>query len=88
MSATRIPDDRLNRVVVTPANVAAALPADAAWRALLDDATAPYRQAGGYAWHFARGKLGRDPDPARRLAAYAASASSVRSPSPRLMGPV
>lgn len=28
---------------------------------LLDAATAPYRQAGHFAWHFARGKLGRDP---------------------------
>ncbi len=28
---------------------------------LLDAATAPYRPAGHFAWHFARGKLGRDP---------------------------
>jgi len=28
---------------------------------LLDAATAPYRPAGRFAWHFARGKLGRDP---------------------------
>lgn len=34
---------------------------DRAWRRLLDDATAPYRAAGRFAWHFARGKLGRDP---------------------------
>jgi SAM-dependent methyltransferase len=34
---------------------------DAVWRALLDQATAPYRSAGRFAWHFARGKLGRDP---------------------------
>ncbi len=33
----------------------------AAWRSLADAASAPYRQAGRYAWHFARGKLGRDP---------------------------
>lgn len=32
-----------------------------AWRRVLDDATAPYRAAGRFAWHFARGKLGRDP---------------------------
>ena len=28
---------------------------------LLDAATEPYRAAGRFAWHFARGKLGRDP---------------------------
>lgn len=28
---------------------------------LLDTATAPYRAAGRFAWHFARGKLGGDP---------------------------
>ncbi len=31
------------------------------WQRLLDEATAPYRAAGRFAWHFARGKLGRDP---------------------------
>ncbi|MEO5766438.1 MAG: class I SAM-dependent methyltransferase [Casimicrobiaceae bacterium] len=30
-------------------------------RALLDAAAAPYRSAGRFAWHFARGKLARDP---------------------------
>lgn len=30
-------------------------------RTLLDTATAPYKPAGKFAWHFARGKLGRDP---------------------------
>lgn len=35
--------------------------ADAAWRALVDRASAPYRRAGRFAWHFARGKLSRDP---------------------------
>ena len=35
--------------------------ADAAWHHLHDEATAPYRQGGRFAWHFARGKLGRDP---------------------------
>lgn len=44
--------------------VAAAQPAshaDAAWAALLDAACAPYRSAGRWPWHWARGKLGRDP---------------------------
>jgi SAM-dependent methyltransferase len=31
------------------------------WRRLHEEATAPYRAAGRFAWHFARGKLGRDP---------------------------
>ena len=31
------------------------------WLHLLDEAAAPYRAAGRFAWHFARGKLGRDP---------------------------
>ncbi len=30
-------------------------------RRLVDAATVPYRPAGHFAWHFARGKLGRDP---------------------------
>jgi SAM-dependent methyltransferase len=30
-------------------------------RALFEAATQPYRAAGPYAWHFARGKLGHDP---------------------------
>jgi SAM-dependent methyltransferase len=34
---------------------------NAAWAALHQAATAPYRQHGRFAWHFARGKLGRDP---------------------------
>ena len=33
----------------------------AAWARLLDRASEPYRSAGRFAWHFARGKLGRDP---------------------------
>lgn len=37
------------------------LSTDAAWRRLHEKATAPYRQAGKFGWHFARGKLGRDP---------------------------
>lgn len=32
-----------------------------AWRSLHEAACAPYRAAGRFAWHFARGKLGRDP---------------------------
>jgi SAM-dependent methyltransferase len=32
-----------------------------AWRRLHESASAPYRHAGRFAWHFARGKLGRDP---------------------------
>jgi SAM-dependent methyltransferase len=31
------------------------------WAALVDAASAPYRPAGRFAWHFARGKLGHDP---------------------------
>ena len=34
---------------------------DRAWRELRMRASAPYRGAGRFAWHFARGKLGRDP---------------------------
>lgn len=37
------------------------LSADAAWRHLRERASAPYQKAGRFAWHFARGKLGRDP---------------------------
>ena len=32
-----------------------------AWRRLVDRASAPYRAASRFAWHFARGKLGFDP---------------------------
>jgi SAM-dependent methyltransferase len=39
---------------------AAARPAPA-WRALVEAASAPYRAADKFAWHFARGKLGGDP---------------------------
>jgi len=35
--------------------------ADNAWRELHEAATSPYRRAGSFAWHFARGKLGHDP---------------------------
>ncbi len=37
-----------------------ALP-DSLWRCLIDQASAPYRQAGRFAWYFARGKLSLDP---------------------------
>lgn len=40
---------------------AAAQEARRAWRELHHAACAPYREAGRFAWHFARGKLGRDP---------------------------
>ncbi len=35
--------------------------AHAGWSALLNAASAPYREAGQFAWRFARGKLGLDP---------------------------
>jgi SAM-dependent methyltransferase len=55
--------------IVSPGAPAAPGPqrsADAAatartWRTLHGAATAPYRRSGRFAWHFARGKLGRDP---------------------------
>lgn len=31
------------------------------WTSLVEVASEPYRRAGSFAWHFARGKLGRDP---------------------------
>lgn len=34
---------------------------DTAWRQLHQAACAPYRAVGAFAWHFAQGKLGRDP---------------------------
>lgn len=40
---------------------AEALRTPAAWQRLLARASEPYRQADRFAWHFARGKLGRDP---------------------------
>lgn len=41
--------------------VLGAAPPRPAWRDLHAAASAPYRRAGRFAWHFARGKLGRDP---------------------------
>lgn len=40
---------------------AAVDPTDGAWRELHRAASAPYRKAGRFAWHWARGKLARDP---------------------------
>ena len=40
---------------------AASAAARRAWPALVEAASAPYRSAGRFAWHFARGKLGIDP---------------------------
>ena len=31
------------------------------WPAIVEAASAPYRSVGRFAWHFARGKLARDP---------------------------
>ena len=42
-------------------SVAAAAATQRIWQALLTAASAPYRSAGTFAWHFARGKLGMDP---------------------------
>lgn len=46
-------------------DLTASLPAapdpGSAWRQLHEQASAPYRASGRFAWHFARGKLGRDP---------------------------
>jgi SAM-dependent methyltransferase len=47
--------------MTSPATFAADEPPHAAWRGLLDTACAPYRASGRFAWHWARGKLGRDP---------------------------
>ena len=40
---------------------APAATASTTWHALVETASAPYRRAGRFAWHFARGKLHRDP---------------------------
>ena len=47
--------------MTTPSATAAPRSDRAAWPALLDAASAPYRSAGRFAWRFARGKLGFDP---------------------------
>jgi len=41
--------------------MSAILQTDDAWRQLHEAASAPYRKAGRFAWHFARGKLAYDP---------------------------
>ena len=46
---------------VTAVAAATAPDPDRAWRALVEAASRPYRRAGRFAWHFARGKLRRDP---------------------------
>ncbi len=51
------PSDNTSSAAARPAPASA----DAAWKALHTAACAPYRQAGRFAWHWARGKLGRDP---------------------------
>jgi SAM-dependent methyltransferase len=45
----------------SPALFSASLSPQAAWRALLGAAQAPYKVSGRFAWYWARGKLGRDP---------------------------
>lgn len=47
--------------MTSPATFAANEPPHAAWRAVLAAACAPYKVSGRFAWHWARGKLGRDP---------------------------
>lgn len=51
----------MNRSDPVAAVHAAGADNDSAWRELHRRACAPYRGAGHFAWHFARGKLGRDP---------------------------
>ena len=45
----------------SPTAIAAAPSPQRAWRALHEAACAPYKASGRFAWHWARGKLGRDP---------------------------
>jgi SAM-dependent methyltransferase len=44
-----------------PDNMPVRANTDTAWRQLHAAACAPYKSAGRFAWHWARGKLGRDP---------------------------
>ncbi|CAN7402903.1 class I SAM-dependent methyltransferase [Variovorax paradoxus] len=46
---------------VLPSSSSSSSSTDAAWRELHEAATVPYKKGGSFAWHFARGKLGRDP---------------------------
>lgn len=56
------PDDLpLARRGTLPAESAPRAASEAAWRELHAAASGRYRTAGRFAWHFARGKLGRDP---------------------------
>lgn len=57
----RRPTDPMTTRMTDPATMVTITPALPAWRRLLDRASAPYRSAGRFAWHFARGKLGMDP---------------------------
>ena len=43
------------------ATMSPSLSTEVAWRELHEAATIPYKKGGNFAWHFARGKLGRDP---------------------------
>lgn len=57
----KLDDLPLARDGIAPAARPSRVAADAGWRELHALATEPYRPAGRFAWHFARGKLGRDP---------------------------
>ena len=50
-----------NHVVNQVVDCGSSQAADRAWRELCQLARAPYRDAGRFAWHFAHGKLNRDP---------------------------
>jgi SAM-dependent methyltransferase len=60
MSASVTPSPSPTPAVPATAARTSATP-QALWRQLLDAASAPYRAAGRFAWHFARGKLRFDP---------------------------
>jgi len=51
----------LRIAAVPPGAVPGALSPEQAWQHLQQAASAHYRSGGRFAWHFARGKLGRDP---------------------------
>lgn len=54
---TPVPTTAVPTAPTAPSTAAA----NAAWRELRAHSSAPYRAAGRFAWHFARGKLGHDP---------------------------
>ncbi len=63
---SRTPDSTARRIADTARHRAPRPPASKSRRlrlprALLEAASAPYRRAGRFAWHFARGKLSNDP---------------------------